>query len=103
MLGNKLAELRAEMGLTQTELAAKLSISRVNYNRYEKNERTPDSDTLVKLANFFNVTTDFLLGNSILKRPAERIAFHLEEDELDPEDIELIKNLYETLKKRHKK
>lgn len=98
-----LKQLREEKGLTQEDMAKFLNVARATYANYETGNREPNYATLQNLSGFFEVTTDYLLGKSILKRPEERIAFHLEEDELDPEDIDLIKNLYESLKKKHKK
>lgn len=61
-IGKKLKELRKDMGFTQEELAAKLGISRVNYTRYETNKVRPDYETLVLLADFFDVSLDELFG-----------------------------------------
>ncbi len=103
MFDKRLKQLREETGLTQEELAKKLNISRGTYAHYETGKREPNFETLQNLASFFEVSVDYLLGKSILKRPEERIAFHLEDDELDPDDIVLIQNLIESLKKKHKK
>jgi transcriptional regulator with XRE-family HTH domain len=62
MLGDKIKELRNQNHLTQTELAAKLKITRSALSLYELNKRKPDGDILITIANYFNVTTDFLLG-----------------------------------------
>lgn len=61
-LGKRLKELRKSYGLTQEKLADALSISRVNYTRYETDKARPDYETLILLADFFDVTTDYLLG-----------------------------------------
>ena len=57
-IGNKLKELRISEGLTQQELSVKLGISRVNYTRYETDKVRPDYETLIKLADFYNVSLD---------------------------------------------
>lgn len=57
-LGQKLKELRQTEGLTQQQLADKLQIGRVNYTRYETNAVRPDYETLIKLADFFDVSLD---------------------------------------------
>lgn len=59
-LGGKLKELRLNMGLTQEELAAKLGLSRVNYTRYENGKVNPDYETIIKLADFYEVSLDEL-------------------------------------------
>ena len=61
-IGDRLKILRKEANLTQKELAEKLSITRVCYTRYENNVFSPDLDTLVALAKFYGVTTDYILG-----------------------------------------
>ncbi|WP_257140847.1 helix-turn-helix domain-containing protein [Lactococcus lactis] len=62
MLPDRLKELRLERGLTQQKVADRLNVSQPNYRRWETGERSPSSETLKKLADFFNVSTDFLLG-----------------------------------------
>lgn len=57
-LGQKLKELRKSENLTQQQLADKLQISRVNYTRYETNAARPDYETLIKIADFFDVSLD---------------------------------------------
>ena len=57
-IGKKLKELRKNVGLTQSELAEKINVSRVNYTRYETDKVKPDYDTLIKIANFYDVSLD---------------------------------------------
>ena len=59
-LGNKLKELRTAENLTQTALAEKLNISRVNYTRYETNASRPDFETLIAIADFYDIALDEL-------------------------------------------
>lgn len=59
--GKKLKTLRKEHNLTQRELADRIFVSKSVISYYEKNERTPSPEVIVKLAYVFNVTTDFLL------------------------------------------
>ena len=61
-LGERLARLRKEKKLTQMELANQASISRSRLSLYETDRREPDLQTLIQLANFFGVSTDYLLG-----------------------------------------
>lgn len=56
--------LRKERGLSQTELAAALGISRTIVNLYESASRVPDITALARYASFFSVTSDYLLGLS---------------------------------------
>lgn len=63
----KLRELRKEKGLTQIELAKLLNVSDRSVGFYETAERDPDTDTLSKLADFFDVSVDYLLGRSNIR------------------------------------
>ena len=66
MLGERLATLRKNKGLTQEELAPILNITRSALSLYELNKRDPDTNTLKRIADYFNVTTDYLLGRNTL-------------------------------------
>ena len=57
-IGKKLKELRIAEGLTKQQLAEKLEIGRVNYTRYETNAVRPDYETLLKIADFYNISLD---------------------------------------------
>ena len=61
---NIFKRLRSSSGLTQAEMAEKLGISRSTIGMYETGAREPDFETLEKIADFFNVDTDFLLGRT---------------------------------------
>ena len=62
--GQILANLRAEKGLAQKELAFLLNLSIGTISNYENNVHSPDLNTLCKLADFYGVTTDYLLGRT---------------------------------------
>ncbi len=59
-IGQKLKQLRISENLTQQELADALGIGRVNYTRYETNVARPDYETLLLLADFYNISLDEL-------------------------------------------
>ena len=63
----KIKELRIKKGLTQKECAEKLDLGNVCYNRYEMGKREPDIETLKKIANYFNVSLDYLCENDKAK------------------------------------
>jgi len=67
MFSKILRELRDEKKLTQQELADKLEVSRMSINFYESNRRTPDINFAIRAAIFFNVSVDYLVGNSNIK------------------------------------
>ena len=62
MLSKTLKELRKRKDITQAELARILGITQQAVARWERNKSTPDIGTLEQLANYFNVSTDYLLG-----------------------------------------
>jgi transcriptional regulator with XRE-family HTH domain len=62
MLHLRLAELRNKKGLPQADLAADLKISRQAYSLYEINKRQMNYETLCLLADYHEVSTDYLLG-----------------------------------------
>ncbi|MBP0725572.1 helix-turn-helix transcriptional regulator [Bacillus sp. RG28] len=59
----RIVELRNANNLTQQDVADALNMPRTTYAGYENTDKEPDYDTLVKIANFYKVTTDYLLGN----------------------------------------
>lgn len=59
---HRLISLRKEAGLSQYELARRLKMGRSALGNYEQGEREPDIETMKKLATFFGVTVDYLLG-----------------------------------------
>lgn len=67
--GDVLKNLRNRKGLSQRELADRLKINRSTYARYETSSTQPDYETLKKLAQFHDVTVDYILGMSNEKQP----------------------------------
>jgi repressor LexA len=59
---SRLKDLRKEKNLRQKDLATDLGVARTTIANYEQGTRFPDKDVLNKLANYFNVSTDYLLG-----------------------------------------
>lgn len=53
---------RMKLGLTQSDIARKLSVTRQTVNNWEKRGVTPDTGTLMALSELFGVSTDYLLG-----------------------------------------
>lgn len=64
-IGAKLRELRVSNNLTQAQLAKILGLSRVNYTRYENNVVRPDYETIVKLADFYDISLDELFNRNM--------------------------------------
>ncbi len=60
----RLKELRKERGFSQLKLALDLNMNQNSISRYENMEREADYETLIKFADYFNVSLDYLLGRS---------------------------------------
>ena len=65
-LSKNLMILRKKRGLSRDAVSKAIGISAKTYERYEKNERNPDAPVLVKLAGFYGVTLDQLVGRAPL-------------------------------------
>jgi len=59
-IGKKLKELRKANDLTQEQIAALLDIPRVNYTRYERGSVRPDYETIIKIADYYDISLDEL-------------------------------------------
>lgn len=64
MDGSRITAERERLGLTQAELANRVSVSQKSISKYERSERRPSYETLMKMADLFNVDVDYLLGRS---------------------------------------
>ncbi|WP_186446235.1 helix-turn-helix domain-containing protein [Paenibacillus cremeus] len=81
--GDRIAHLREKHALTQEDLANKLGISRAALSHYETSRREPDYETIDKIASFFRVSIDYLLGrtnqpDSILDQEVREFVDNLE-------------------------
>lgn len=82
-----LKELRTSRKMLQKDVAALLGIDRTTYAKYESGASEPNHETLVKLAEIFSVSTDYILGRD--KKKSAPIS----ESELDAELMERLCNL----------
>ena len=97
--GERLKKLRTSKRLTQEELGKIVHVSKVSISGYERGERSPDRETLTDLADYFEVSTDYLLGRTDDKEKAPTlVAAHLDDD-VSEEDMEDILNYIEFRKK----
>ncbi|MFC4598016.1 helix-turn-helix domain-containing protein [Cohnella hongkongensis] len=63
-MGDRLRELRLQRKISQEEVARHIGITRSAYSHYEINNRQPVYDTLIKLASFFDVSLDYIIGGT---------------------------------------
>lgn len=104
---DRLVQLRKELGLTQEEFAERIGYSRTAISAWEigRNEAS-NADTL-KIADFFGVSTDYLLGKSDIRNYDEdekefRFAFHKETEGLSDEEIKDALRFYKEMKNKMK-
>ena len=113
-LAQIIKNLRNNLKLSQRDLAKELNISPSSIAMYETGQRTPDTETLKLLADFFNTSTDYLLGRTEdahpiphdPANPSSQDSFHLPErlqvfykkvEELSPESLKLLEQQVEYL------
>lgn len=75
-----LRELRKEKGLLQRDIAKDLGLTTSAIGFYETGKRKPDHDTLERLANYFGVSVDYLLGRTKERSSADKIKSALADD-----------------------
>ena len=78
----RLSEIRNEFGYSQSEVAKHLGITRQAYGHYETGVREPDNTTIIKLAKFYDVSADYLLGITDIKKVENSFALSDHEKEL---------------------
>lgn len=74
--GQRLAYLRSKAKLSQAELAEKLNIAKSTLGMYETNQREPSFDITDRIADYFEVTIDYLLGRDLTARETLSHADH---------------------------
>lgn len=62
MIGERLSELRKDRGMSQQELADKLSLTKFTISSYEREKTMPSDEIKIELAKIFNISLDYLLG-----------------------------------------
>lgn len=80
VIGANIAKLRKEKGLLQRELSSILHMSPSNISNYENNAYWPDLKTVCRMADYFGVTTDYLLGRTDYRCPPEMLSEYITSD-----------------------
>ena len=81
---DNLKALREEKGISQQKLAEQIGTIQQNIHRYENKFYEPDIRTLKLIANFFNTSVDYLVGNSTIRHKIESVEkFDLNQEESD--------------------
>lgn len=72
MIGERLLELRKDADLTQDDLAEILKINKHSISSYERNKSEPPDAIKIAIAQYFNVSIDYLLGLTNIPTPLEK-------------------------------
>lgn len=104
-LGVRLRELREAKNLSQKEAASRFGITNFQLSRYETGKANPDPDLIAKFAEFYEVSSDYLLGLSDVrnteKQPEGRFFYDL--DNASEEDLEDLEEMFKILQRRKQK
>ena len=112
----RLRKLLEQNNITQKELSLKIGVRDVTVSRYFSGQRIPRTDVIVSIANYFKVSTDYLLGISDIKNPNDEILENKYEEDIDfwlsktdgykelpEEEREIISSIAKKLLEKHKK
>lgn len=94
-IGERLKELRKSKGWTQVQVAAKMGLTDSVISFYERQERAPSPEVLIKFAELYDVSTDYLLGVETVNDQ------HLDVTGLSKREISILKEFIEFLRKRN--
>lgn len=99
MIGSKLKELRNKHKYTISQLCELLDFNPNTYAKYERDERDVSTETLSRLASFYNVSTDYLLGRDTSEKPAiDLLAAQFDMSALEQEIIKGYLDLPESMR-----
>lgn len=100
-----LKKLREENKISQQKLANELKVSQSTVGMWENGKNKPEFDTLIKIADYFNVSVDYLLGKSENKKmPADENISELDKKlinlllDLSPDEIQRVRDFVQGLK-----
>ena len=113
---SRLRELLDEKEITQKELSSRIGVSEVTVSRYLSGDRTPRTDVINSISNFFNVSADYLLGNSDIRNPYKEAPEQKTDEDIDlwlsktdgykelpEEEREIISSIAKKLLEKHRK
>ncbi len=106
ILGKRIKELREESNLNQIEFSKILNISNTTLSQYEAGNRVPSDEIKRKIADFFQVTIDYLLGRSNSRssngqKIVTKAYRNIDTSGLPEEDIRKVEEYVELLKKKY--
>ena len=93
MLNIRLTTLRNSKNKTQQDIADYLGVTRPAYTAYERGTRHPDYIALQKIADYYDVTTDYLLGRTDISEPQNKVTVAGQEITLSIEELKVFDEL----------
>lgn len=92
MLNERIRTLRLAKGISQVDLAVMLNVSKQSVSNWENDNIQPSIDMLIRLADIFNVSTDYLLGREVSR--------NLDTDNLTDDELEHIQTIINDIRKQ---
>ncbi|MFT8323223.1 MAG: helix-turn-helix transcriptional regulator [Bacillus sp. (in: firmicutes)] len=89
----RLRKLRKDAKLSQSKLGESMNVTKVSISGYETGNRRPDTETLQRLADFFNVSTDYLLGRSAVTENTASYSIEPRQEQFIEDDYILLAEL----------
>lgn len=93
---NRISKLRSDLNLTQEQLAIKIGVQKATISKYENGKLDIPNETLIKLSNIFNCSTDYILGNTNLKIPENEYYYIVRQsifEKIFPDYLQDFKNI----------
>lgn len=101
----RIKQLREELGISQLDFAKKINVTQQSISLYEKGDREPSLEVLTSMANFFNVSIDYLTCKSDIRNPEQikKVPFAnaggLNIEGLDDEDLKELQRQIDYIRK----
>ncbi|WP_416144950.1 helix-turn-helix domain-containing protein [Planococcus koreensis] len=102
MLSKRLKTLRTKSNKTQSDFAKIIGVARTTYAMYEQGQREPDFATLQKIADYYEVSVDYLLGREEKKNPSWGDQAEFEALMNNPQEDQFYKEFKESPEERRK-
>jgi len=96
-IGKRINQLLKLRKISRKEIAEQLNISYSAVSKYITNQRTPDATTLKEIADFLEVSTDYLLGRSMDGQATDPTCIFDQAEKLDENDFDIIQSLIDRL------
>lgn len=101
VFGSRLKEIREIRGLTQTELSKKINIPSTSISHLESGSRKPSFDNLRKISKFFEIPTDYLIGNTESREIGAPDVLYRNIQNLNEKDREVLRSVVDSMIRSH--